>query len=201
MRVSDVDDDDPAKSKLKKLLRRTLRARLAGQDGLAAGVQIAAHLAVLLPAVGTVAFFASRDGELDTRPLDALLRRRGLRRVLPRIVDDDLVFCVVDVEAAHALPRDTFGIPTPRAGSDVVAIADCDLIIVPGLGFDDAGGRIGYGRGFYDRALAADGGVARDRVVGVFFDEAREDVVPMTAHDFRLPRLCTPGRGVVVVDK
>lgn len=198
VRVPDVDDDDDhAKSELKKLLRRTLRARLRGRDGLAAGVQIAMHLAALLPATGTVAFFASREGEVDTRPLDGLLRARGLRRALPRIVDDVLVFCVVD-EPAHDLPRDDYGIPTPRDGSAVVALADCDLVVVPGLGFDDGGGRIGYGRGFYDRALKD---VDGDRIVGVFFDEARVDVVPMTSLDFRLPRLCTPGRGVVVVDK
>lgn len=168
------------------------------------GEAVARHLAPLLPRPSSpcspdeaVALFASGDDELDTRPLDALLRARGIARALPRIDGDDLVFHLVD-GPAHALPRDSFGIPTPPDSSPRIALADCSLVVVPGLGVDDDGGRIGYGRGYYDRALA---GVARDRIVAVFLDEQQIERVPMDTRDVRLPRWCTPARGVVVVDK
>ncbi len=196
----------------KQRLRRELRALLAALPPATkrhGGEAVARHLSPLLPRPASpcsseqgspeeaVAFFASSDDELDTRPLDDLLRARGIARALPRIVGDDLVFHLIDGEA-HALPRDRFGIPTPLASSPTVALSACTLVVIPGLAFDGDGGRIGYGRGYYDRALA---GVDRQRMVAVFLDEQRVDRVPMAAGDVRLPRLCTPARGVVVVDK
>jgi 5-formyltetrahydrofolate cyclo-ligase len=180
----------------KRALRAALRARLDTLPLSAfvdAGHVIARHLLPLLPARGVVAAFASRARELQTAPLFALARARGLQVALPRIDGDALAFVVVDDEGA--LPLDRFGIPAPPAGAPAVAVETCGLIVVPGLGFDERGGRLGYGRGYYDRVLSR-GGVV-DRAVGVFLDEQRVERVPMDAHDVRLQRLCTPSRGVV----
>ena len=122
---------------------------------------------VLDDAGGLVAFFASRDHELSTTPLDEHLRRGRHRRCLPRITFADgaeaLEFVAVDDGAPiSSLPRDRFGIPTPQ-GHDVVSLARCDVVVVPGLAFDRGGGRLGYGRGFYDRALV---GVDDAAIVG-----------------------------------
>jgi 5-formyltetrahydrofolate cyclo-ligase len=144
-----------------------------------------------------VAFFASTDDELDTRPLDALLVSRGIARAVPRFDEGGLHFHLVS-GPVHDLPRDRFGIPTPGRSDEEVGLGDVALVVVPGLGFDVFGGRIGYGKGFYDRALA---GVDRGRVVAVFLDEQEVARVPMGPGDLRLPRLCTPARGVVDVDK
>ena len=185
---------------LKQALRHQLRVMLHALSSTtkhAGGVAIAAHLAPLLPQDGVVAIFASTADELDTRPLDALLVSRSIGRAAPRIEGGELVFHVVD-GALHDLPIDAFGIPTPASTSPRIALSECALVCVPGLGFDDDGGRIGYGRGYYDRALR---GVARERIVGLFLDEQRVERVPMFPGDVRLPRLCTPQRGVVVVDK
>ncbi|MBM4282756.1 MAG: 5-formyltetrahydrofolate cyclo-ligase [Deltaproteobacteria bacterium] len=179
----------------KRALRATLRARLAALPAPAfhdAGVVVAAHLVPLLPARGVVAAFASRAGELDTTPLLALARARGLQVALPRIDGDALGFVIVDDDAA--LPRDRWGIPAPDPRAPTIDVGSCGLVVVPGLAFDDAGGRLGYGRGYYDRALA--GADILDRAVGVSLDEQRVGRLPMAAHDVRLRRLCTPARGV-----
>lgn len=195
----------------KRALRATLKSTLAALSSstkTAGGEAVARHLSPLLPRpyspcdrerdpASAVALFASTVDELDTRPLDALLLSRGIARAVPRIDDGRLRFHLV-TGPVHALPRDRFGIPTPDASTEEVALADLAFVVVPGLGFDVDGGRVGYGRGYYDRALA---GVDRDRVVGVFLDEQRVDRVPMGPTDVRLPRLCTPALGVVDVDK
>ena len=182
----------------KRALRATLRARLAALPARAfrdAGVAVAAHLAPLVPARGPVACFASRADELDTAPLITLVRARGLQVALPRIDGDDLAFVVVSDVAA--LPRDRWGIPAPDPNAPAIDLADCGLVVVPGLAFDDGGGRLGHGRGYYDRVLSR--GDVVDRVVGVFLDEARVPEVPMGECDVRLRRVCTPARGVVTV--
>ncbi|MDP2345208.1 MAG: 5-formyltetrahydrofolate cyclo-ligase [Deltaproteobacteria bacterium] len=192
---------DAVKRSLRRQLRQTMMA-LPTTTKQAGGRAIANHLMDVLDGLGggppVVAFFASTVDELDTRPLDSLLRSRGFGRAVPRIrAGGELMFHEVYVPV-HDLPLDAHGIPTPPATSTKVDLAECGLVCVPGLGFDDDGGRIGYGRGYYDRALQ---GVPLARVIGLFLDEQRVERVPMFETDVRMPRLCTPARGVVVVDK
>ena len=188
---------NPDKRELRKRLRSVLRS-LSTTTKHAGGEAVARHLAPLLPSTpAVVALFASTVDELDTRSLDELLIARSLARAIPRIDRGELAFHLVD-GPVHALPLDAFGIPTPPSTSPLVSLADCALVLVPGLGFDDDGGRLGYGRGFYDRALQV---VDLERVVGLFLDEQRVERVPMFGSDRRLRRLRTPECGVVVVDK
>lgn len=195
----------------KRALRSRLKATLSSLSAsskTAGGEAIARHLAPLLPRPFSpcdppdrrghvVAFFASTRDELDTRPLDQLLMSRGIARAVPRIAGGELHFHLV-TGPVHELPQDRFFIPTPDGSTEEVALADVEFVVVPGLGFDVEGGRVGYGKGYYDRALAR---VDRDRVVGVFLDEQRVERVPMGPLDVRLPRLCTPALGLVDVDK
>lgn len=184
----------------KQALRRRVRARLSAltpTDLQDAGVVVAAHLIPLLPTAGTVALFASRPAELSMVALDAALRARGLGRVVPRIEGDDLHFIRVDDDVTvHALPPDRLGIPTPPPGP-AVPLLDCGLVVVPGLAFDARGGRLGHGRGYYDRALV---GVDDDRIVGVLHDCQWVDEVPQDPWDRRLHRLVSPA-GVATIEE
>jgi 5-formyltetrahydrofolate cyclo-ligase len=72
------------------------------------------------------------------------------------------------------------GILQPPPGRDV-ALADVDLFLVPGVGFDLAGRRLGYGGGYYDTTLAR----VRAEVprVGLCFDEELLEGLPHEPHD------------------
>jgi 5-formyltetrahydrofolate cyclo-ligase len=143
---------------------------------------------------GPIALFASMGDEIDTAPLDDAARARGLVRVYPAVQDDNLVFRALPASVrAHDLPRAKFGAPQPTVDFSEMPLSSCSLVVVPGLAFDARGGRVGYGRGFYDRALA---GIDSERAVGLCFDEQIVEAVPMTDHDVGLRRLCTPSRGV-----
>lgn len=66
------------------------------------------------------------------------------------------------------------------------------VVLVPGLAFDPSGGRLGRGRGFYDRFLAQQ--PAGRIAVGVAFDEQVVDSVPRGPHDSGVCVVITPTR-------
>jgi 5-formyltetrahydrofolate cyclo-ligase len=66
------------------------------------------------------------------------------------------------------------------------------LALVPGVAFDVRGGRLGRGRGFYDRLLAGVSGAK----CGVAFDEQIVDAVPAGPLDIRLNCILTPTRWI-----
>jgi 5-formyltetrahydrofolate cyclo-ligase len=75
------------------------------------------------------------------------------------------------------------------------ALAEAELVLVPALAVDRSGVRLGRGRGFYDRSLAA-----RDlhaRLMAVVRDEELVDELPAEPHDVAMTHALTPRRGVV----
>ncbi len=80
--------------------------------------------------------------------------------------------------------------PPLRAEREAV-VDDFGIVLVPGLAFDAAGGRLGRGGGFYDRLLA-ERDPAKTRLIGVGFAfQLVEGTLPMAAHDVRLDEIVT----------
>lgn len=91
----------------------------------------------------------------------------------PRVCGDDMEFVCADIF------RDGyFGVVEP-VGGRIFAPEEIDLVIVPGVAFDLYGGRLGRGRGFYDRYLGGCG----VSTVGVCFCEQLFASIPMEFHD------------------
>jgi 5-formyltetrahydrofolate cyclo-ligase len=144
------------KSDLRQNLRARRRALSADEQH-----QAARRLAVNL--TGTrlfltshrVACYLPNDGEIDTGPVIEHIRR--LRKilylpVLSRLSHDRLWFAEAGPKTKLAPNR--FGIPEPVVKSrDLVRAQELDLILMPLVGFDDKGNRLGMGGGFYDRSL------------------------------------------------
>ena len=78
--------------------------------------------------------------------------------------------------------------PAPVAAREA-DLRDFDVVLVPGLAFDAAGGRLGRGGGFYDRLLAGRG--QRSVVVGVGFEFQRLEELPLAPHDALMDCVCT----------
>ena len=103
-----------------------------------------------LEAARTVAIYAATDEEAD--PLGTLpaLLERGTRTAFPRVLGPELEFALVrDLSELRPGHR---GILEPAG--PVVDPAEIDAIVVPGLGFDERGMRLGRGGGHYDRTLS-----------------------------------------------
>jgi 5-formyltetrahydrofolate cyclo-ligase len=139
----------------KRELRRAVRA---ARDGLAPAERaersrrIAERL-LGLPELGgarTVMVFSSFGSEVDTGPILRGLAARGVRLALPRIAGGEVV--AVAYRPGDRLVPTALGVPEPADGAPLPE-AEIDIVVTPGVAFDRAGYRVGYGGGFYDRFL------------------------------------------------
>ena len=99
-----------------------------------------------------VALYLPFDREADTAALIAAARRRGVRLFLPVIVDrrhSRIRFYPLEGK----LKRGVFGIAVPSSQASPTASRWLNLIVIPLVGVDALGRRLGMGGGFYDRAL------------------------------------------------
>jgi 5-formyltetrahydrofolate cyclo-ligase len=121
----------------------------------------------------TVMAFSSFGSEVDTGPIIERLERDGRRVALPRVEGRDIV--AVAYRSGDQTKPSRFGALEPEGG-ERVAPEEIDVVIVPGLAFDRFGHRVGYGRGFYDRFIAA---LRPDALtVGICFSVQLVDEVP-----------------------
>lgn len=142
---------DPKKELRAALLARR-RALPEETQARAAGEAAEIFLDAVRPAAGeTVSGYWPMQGELDPRPLMARLAGRGHRLLLPAVAGDGQPLKFRKWREGQALIAGPFGTQEPFADAPEGVPG---IIIVPLLAFDDAGYRLGYGKGFFDITLA-----------------------------------------------
>ncbi len=135
--------------------------------------------------------------EIDTLPLLAKARADGkivvLPRMLPRSASRPASLALHRVDRDDDLVAGLWGIREPAADAPGVELAALDLIVIPGVAFDANGGRLGYGKGYYDQLLLGrrDRNSRRPTVVALAFECQIIDVVPMTDRDEKIDVLIT----------
>jgi 5-formyltetrahydrofolate cyclo-ligase len=149
-----------------------------------------------------VAAFLSMPGEVDLRPCFGPAWSRGVRLYVPHIVsarDGKMVF--VPLHPGSALQGNRFGIAEPVGGSrGRMPARYLDTILVPLVGFDDHGHRLGMGAGFYDRALRSrldrTQAFRRPRLIGVAYSVQQVELLDPAPWDVALDLVVTE-RGVL----
>jgi 5-formyltetrahydrofolate cyclo-ligase len=117
----------------------------------------------------------------------------GKAAALPAFVPGTSVYTARRIlDPTRDLVPGKFGIREPALSCPEVALNRLDLVLVPGIAFDVSGGRLGRGKGFYDRLLPAVNGLK----CGVAFDEQIVDAVPVGPMDVRLNCILTPTRWI-----
>ena len=104
---------------------------------------------------------------------------------------------IVDVE--RDIAPGYRGIPEPRIDCPEVGLDRVDWVLVPGVAFDAAGRRLGYGGGYYDRLLPFVAATA-SHVAGAF-EMQLVDVVPTAPHDIGVDFVVTEQRTLRCVDR
>ncbi|GJD93623.1 5-formyltetrahydrofolate cyclo-ligase [Methylobacterium iners] len=124
-------------------------------------------------------------GEYDPREVMANLRDRGTRLALPVIVERGQPLVFREWQPGSLMTQGVWNVPMPESGQAVMP----DLLVVPFVGFDAKGYRLGYGGGFYDRTIAAM--PAKPRTIGVGFKLGRLETIYPQPHDIALERIIT----------
>lgn len=126
--------------------------------------------------------------EMDTRPLMFALRQHGLKLCLPVVISKtEIIFRAFEREAP--LMPTGFGTHGP---TEAAAVLDPDILLVPLAAFDGRGNRIGYGAGFYDRAIAKLQAMGKNPIlIGVAFNCQEVAHVPTEPHDKPLQAILT----------
>ena len=186
--------------------KRGLRARILrerdatpAEDRATASASIAALLLARedFASSKTVLLTLPFGSEWDTRALLHAALARGKTVALPRV---NLATGVLDICAISRLEHDAApgyrGIPEPGAHCELLDVASIDWVLVPGVAFDRAGHRIGYGRGYYDRLLPLLRADAH-RVAGAF-ELQLVDHVPAASHDATVDAVVTEARSISI---
>jgi 5-formyltetrahydrofolate cyclo-ligase len=174
----------------KETLRReyaSLRENLTAREVAEGSARLCRLLASweLLRGAERALAYVSFQNELDVRPLFDLLP--GVVWAAPRIEGRQLIALAYDPD--H-LTRHSFGMMEPERGMPEIDPAALDVVLVPGVGFDREGARLGYGGGYYDRFLGTTNAVR----VGIAHDCCLADRLPCAETDQRMDWVATPSQ-------
>jgi 5,10-methenyltetrahydrofolate synthetase len=165
------------KSERARLLRE--RSALAAEALAELRSRIDIHIERTFPDLvhGVLAFCWPYRNEYDARHLAAALRRRGATTAMPVVVAPKTPLIFREWHPGVKLADGPLGIPYPVDSRDVQP----DHVLLPMLGWDADGYRLGYGGGFFDRTLAAL--ARRPRVIGVAYEQAYLKTIHPQPHD------------------
>ncbi|TKG94819.1 5-formyltetrahydrofolate cyclo-ligase [Puteibacter caeruleilacunae] len=165
------------KRELRKQMNGFKKA-ISAEDKIAAGESVFEQLIGLdefKDASVVMVYWAMHD-ELPTQVfIEQWYRQKSI--ILPSIDGDDLILKTYNGKTC-LVAGEKYGIPEPF-DTPTVNPEEIDLILVPGVAFDENCNRMGRGRGFYDRLLSA---VSCPKV-GICFDGQIEKQIPVESHD------------------
>jgi len=107
---------------------------------------------------------------------------------VPKIIDNQGTMQAVNIASLDNMPKDSYGIRTPAEPTETINPADIDLVLVPGLGFTSEGGRLGRGKGYYDRFLLQ---CTKAKFLGVGYEFQVVKELPLNGHDVKIHYLVT----------
>lgn len=186
MSISDKSTDIKCQ---KSALRRQLKIKRA-----AAFKKWASHGEILCESFtfavdrfSIVAAYYPMGSEANIFPLLQKISDADAKLCLPRVNDNEIDF--YEFTFGDELQQSNFGVQEPLPNKRPL---EPNIFLVPLLGFDKFGYRIGYGKGYYDRAIRKFRKKTNAMIIGIAFDEQEVESIPIEEHDMRLDFILTP---------
>ncbi len=186
-------DHDVTKHGLRQSIKQTLMA-MDEHDRRARSTTICAFIQAmeLYKQASTIMAYAGFGAEVDLDELIVSALGAGKRVCIPRV---DWQAGTMEPAAISNLDPDLvvgrYGVRSPGGNCGRIPVSGLEMVLAPGLAFDCDGGRLGRGKGFYDRLLA---GGLRCPVIGVCFASQVVGRVPMESHDRMMDQIvCEQG--------
>jgi len=130
-----------------------------------------------------------KQKEVDTLPVIGSLLEKGKNVVVPITEFDRIALRHVALDNMKDLKTNRWGVPEPVQQIDI-DIQELDLVIVPMVGGDMHGNRLGYGKGYYDSFLKE----VNCPKIGLLPETCLVDNIPVEEHDVPLDYLITEDR-------
>jgi len=190
------ENTDKSKSQLRaqyRKARREITADLRLQNDQVINEQVAAFTALMK--ASRIAGYLAFDGEPDITAILARINDSAVEVNLPVIsagsADRSMIFrrwLPHDPDAS--LEKNSFGIEEPVIGPEIKP-EDLDIIFMPLVAWDESGGRLGMGAGYYDRVLTNARGNDRPLRIGIAYEAQCAPELPMNENDVPLHGVIT----------
>ncbi|MDQ2763826.1 MAG: 5-formyltetrahydrofolate cyclo-ligase [Pseudomonadota bacterium] len=176
--------------RIKRAVLIERRLAVSAAERAARSEAITAALAQALPSCpgALIGFYWPFKGEYDPRTVARSLHAKGARLALPVVVEKARPLIFREWRPGIAMIHGVWNIPVPAAGQPVAP----NVLLVPVVGFDRQGYRLGYGGGYYDRTLAAM--PAKPRAVSVGFELSQIATIHPQPHDVAMDLIVTDHR-------
>lgn len=182
-----------ALSKLKDRLRSKMRKKIQAISPArqkSKSLQIFKHVLAsdFYQQSGSLLIYVSFKTEVNTQGLIRRALKDGKKVFVPHITGKKMRACRIR-NFDRDLKEGAFGILQPHSPDDRdLKNSDFDLVFVPGLAFDEKGGRLGRGAGYFDRYLAK---LKKTIKIGLAYKQQVVKTVPLEKHDVCLDFLIT----------
>ena len=181
----------------KKDIRKAAKSAVAALDIIQKSLQSMAIVTAVsgdkaVQEAGTVLLFSPLESEPDITPLFDLLADKVM--LLPSVEGDELVL----KKLGKSMVKGAYGILEPEGSETFTELEKIDVVIVPGVAFTPEGGRLGRGKGYYDRflhKLASAQGCKTDKkvktttLIGVCFPCQLVESLPLDPWDIPMDKV------------
>lgn len=142
----------------------------------------------------TILFYVSYDNEVYTHEMIKKSMSEEKNIIVPVSNKENRTLILSKLDKWENLETGSYNILEPKKECiEKISLDIIDLIIVPGVGFDEQGHRIGHGMGYYDRLLKD----SRDAShIGLAFEIQIVDKIPIEKHDIPVEKIITEKRTV-----
>lgn len=147
-----------------------------------------------------ISTYLGREDEVQTMDIIQKSWAAGKTVIIPVVDVDRCSIYFSELSDMNHLKKDHYDILEPRSEKiSVRSLTSADVIIVPGVGWDSHGHRLGHGLGFYDRALESV--PYHITIVGLAFEWQVLESIPIESHDRSVDMIVTENRLITCSDR